>query len=238
MVLSNNTAQLGEAGTYNSLKVRLLSLSLTGTGLAWFSSLAPNSIDSWDQLEQKFHDHFFSGSYQLKLTDLTSVRQNKEESVSDYLKRFKKVKSRCFNVSLTDSDLAGLAARGLRPAIRERLEGVEFHTLANVLVRGMAQELKLNTEKEHSKPRLSNLHVVEYDSDSSDDENEVYVAEFVWPSKSKASSCAYLMPATKGRQDELKFTFDVSKCDHIFDELLKLGNIKISHTMPPLDEIK
>jgi hypothetical protein len=36
----------------------------------------------------------------------------------------------------------------------------------------------------------------------------------------------------------LKFTFDVSKCDCIFDELLKLGNIKISHTMPPLDEIK
>jgi hypothetical protein len=36
----------------------------------------------------------------------------------------------------------------------------------------------------------------------------------------------------------LKFTFDVSKCDRIFDELLKLGNIKISHTMPPLDEIK
>jgi hypothetical protein len=57
----------------------------------------------------------------------------------------------------------------------------------------------------------------------------VYVAEFVWPSKSKASSCASLKPATKGRQGELKFTFD---------ELLKLENIKISHTMPPLDEIK
>jgi hypothetical protein len=36
----------------------------------------------------------------------------------------------------------------------------------------------------------------------------------------------------------LKFTFDVSKCDRIFDELLKLGSIKISHTMPPLDKIK
>jgi hypothetical protein len=215
--ISQYTTQLGEAGTYNSLKVRLFSLSLTGTGLAWFSSLAPNSIDSWDQLEQKFHDHFFSGSYQLKLTDLTSVRQNKEESVSDYLKRFKEVKNRCFNLSLNDSDLVDLAARDLRPAIRDRLEGVEFHTLANVLVRGMAQELKLNKEKENSKPCRSNVHVVEYDFDSSDNENEVYVAEFVWPSKSKASSCASLKPATKGRQEELKFTFDVSKCDCIFD---------------------
>jgi hypothetical protein len=77
------------------------------------------------------------------LTDLTSVRQNKEESVSDYLKRFKEVKNCCFNMSLTDFDLVDLAARGLRPAIRGRLEGIEFHTLANVLVRGMVQELKL-----------------------------------------------------------------------------------------------
>jgi hypothetical protein len=236
--ISQYTAQLGEAGTFNSLKVRLFSLSLTGTAFAWFSSLAPNSIDSWDQLEQKSHDHFFSGSYQLKLTDLTLVRQSKEESVSDYLKCFKEDKNCCFSLSLTDSDLADLAARGLRPAIRDRLEGVEFHTLANVLVRGMAQELKINKEKEHSKPCLSNVHMIGYDSDSSDDENEVYVAEFVCPSKSKASSCASLKLATKGRQEELKFTFDVSKYDHIFDELLKLGNIKISHTMPPLDEIK
>jgi hypothetical protein len=82
------------------------------------------------------------------------------------------------------------------------------------------------------------VHVVEYEFDSSDDENEVYVAEFVWPSKSKASSCASLKPATKGWQEELKFTFDISRSDRIFDELLNLGNIKISHTMPPLDEIK
>jgi hypothetical protein len=102
----------------------------------------------------------------------------------------------------------------------------------------MTQELKLNKEKEHFNPRRSNVHMIEYDSNSSDNENEVYVAEFVWPSKAKSSSCASLKPATKGRQEKLKFTFDDSKCDRIFDELLKLGNINISHTMPPLDEIK
>ena len=34
------------------------------------------------------------------------------------------------------------------------------------------------------------------------------------------------------------FTFDVSKCDCIFDELLKLEHIKLSHAIPPLDELK
>ena len=36
----------------------------------------------------------------------------------------------------------------------------------------------------------------------------------------------------------MKFTFDVSKCDHIFDELLRLGHLKITHVIPPLEELK
>jgi hypothetical protein len=80
--------------------------------------------------------------------------------------------------------------------------------------------------------------MIEYVSDSSYDKIEVYVADFVWPSNSKVSSCGSLKAATKRRQEEQKFTFDVSKCDRNFDELLKLGNINISHTMPLHNEIK
>ena len=36
----------------------------------------------------------------------------------------------------------------------------------------------------------------------------------------------------------MKFTFDVSKCDRIFNELLKLGHIKLSHAILPLEELK
>src|SRR6185312_518295 len=36
----------------------------------------------------------------------------------------------------------------------------------------------------------------------------------------------------------IRFTFDVSKCDRIFDELNKLGHIKLSHAIPPLEELK
>jgi hypothetical protein len=45
------TAQLGEACACNALKVCLFSLSLMETAFAWFSSLAPGSIISWDMLE-------------------------------------------------------------------------------------------------------------------------------------------------------------------------------------------
>ena len=36
----------------------------------------------------------------------------------------------------------------------------------------------------------------------------------------------------------MKFTFDVSNCDRIFDELLHLGHLKITHVIPPLEGLK
>jgi hypothetical protein len=77
-------AQLEELAQTEAFHVRLFSLSLTGTAFAWYTTLPPNSILSWGDLEQKFHDHFFSDDYELDLVDLMALRQEKDESVSDY----------------------------------------------------------------------------------------------------------------------------------------------------------
>jgi hypothetical protein len=83
------------------------------------------------------------------------------------------------------------------------------------------------------------VHIVECDQSSSDDEStEVYVAEMVWPKQAKSSACSSLQPVQKKRQEEVKFTFNVGKCDKIFDELLKNDNIKINHTVSSADELK
>ena len=82
-------AQLGELADTEAFRVRLFSLSLTGTAFAWYATLPPNSISSWGDLEQKFRDHFFSGDYELDLVDLVSLRQTKDESVNDYIRRFR-----------------------------------------------------------------------------------------------------------------------------------------------------
>jgi len=102
----------------------LFSLSLTGTAFSWFSALPPNSVRSWNELEQKFHDHFYSGDNEAKLTDLTSVKQTRDESVSDYFKRFKEVKNRCFNLSISDKDLVDVALNGLRSYLKENARRV------------------------------------------------------------------------------------------------------------------
>jgi hypothetical protein len=75
--------------------------------------------------------------------------------------------------------------------------------------------------------------------DNSDDEStDICTAELVWPTKAKPSPCSSLQPVQKNRQEEVKFTFNVAKCNKIFDELVKSGNIKVTHKLPPLDELK
>jgi hypothetical protein len=83
------------------------------------------------------------------------------------------------------------------------------------------------------------VHLVECDPSSSDDESTyVYTAELVWPTSVKPLACSALQLVQKNRQEEFKFTFHVVKCDKIFDEIVKSGNIKVTHTIPPLDKLK
>ena len=60
----------------------------------------------------------------------------------------------------------------------------------------------------------------------------------VWLDQAKSYTCDALKPVNKNRQGEVRFTFDVAKCDKIFDELYKIGYVKITHVIPPLDELK
>jgi hypothetical protein len=60
-------AHLGEMADGEAFHVRLFSLSLTGTAFAWYAALPPNSINSWNDVESKFHEHFFFREYEFGL---------------------------------------------------------------------------------------------------------------------------------------------------------------------------
>jgi hypothetical protein len=92
----------------------------------WFTSLPPNSIDSWVSLELKFHDYFYNGEVELRLPDLTSLRQKYTKTVSDYLRRFREVRNRCYNLTIAEKDLVDLSFTGLTPYLRDKLDGQEF----------------------------------------------------------------------------------------------------------------
>jgi hypothetical protein len=83
--------------------------------------------------------------------------------------------------------------------------------------------------------------MVEYTSESSDDkEADMCVAEWGGASKSKPFVCSNLKPASKSQQDEIRFTFDITKCDRILDYLLLEKQIKLpsNHVIPSLEQLK
>ena len=93
--------------------MRLFPLSLSGAAFTWFISLPPNSVFTFANLEQKFHDYFFTGETELRLSHLTLVKQNLHEGVTEYIKRFSDIRNRCYKLTISDRDLADLAFAGL-----------------------------------------------------------------------------------------------------------------------------
>jgi hypothetical protein len=83
------------------------------------------------------------------------------------------------------------------------------------------------------------INVVDYDNASAREYDlDICVAEWVQESESKPFACSALTP-TPVKKKEIKYTFDVSKCDRIFDMLLqeKIIRVRKGHVIPPLEEL-
>jgi hypothetical protein len=77
--------QCGEAGNNDALRIRLFSSSLSGPTFSWFTSLPANSIIKWADLEKHFHNYFFTGVHEMKITDLTILKQRNNENIAEFI---------------------------------------------------------------------------------------------------------------------------------------------------------
>jgi hypothetical protein len=128
---------------------------------------------------------------------------------------------------LQKKDLADLAFAGLTPYLRDKLDGQEFFDTNQLLQhalpyenRGMSSRFRDNANKDKEK------HHVNFVDDEADDEegNEICVAKWDEKPQDKPILCSFLKP-NGGRREEMRYNFDVSKCDHLFDLLLWGGVI-------------
>jgi hypothetical protein len=116
-------------------------MSLSGSAFTWFTTLPTNSIIFWADLEKQFHQFFYSGIEELKLTDLTNLRQRNDESVASFIQRIRDVKNRCFSLVLSNQQLAEVAFQGLLPHIKEKYASQEFNSISQMANR-MTGEVK------------------------------------------------------------------------------------------------
>jgi hypothetical protein len=164
----------------------MFSLSLSGTAFTQFTSLAPNSIFTWTQLEQKFYKYFYFDDTEFRLSHLTVIKQKHNKHVVEYIRRIRDTRNWCFNLNISDKDLTVLAYSGLTPHLRDKLESHVFSDVSQILQPALNCESQ--AKESRSFPRASDkrrnechVNTVEYSSESSDNEEiDMCVAEWSW----------------------------------------------------------
>jgi hypothetical protein len=192
---------------------------------------------------KKFQEYFYSGDTELRLSHLTVIKQKHNETIVNYIRRFRDNRNQCFNLNITDKDLVDLAYSGLSLHLREKLESYVFFDVSQVLQRALDCESRAkesrSVTRSGDKPRNDcRVNMVEYGSESLDD--EMCVPEWNWTLKSEPFVCSSLKPTSKSRQDEIRFTFDVTKCDRVFHYLLQEKQIKLlsNYVIPSPEQLK
>ena len=137
----------------------------------------------WPQLEQKIHEYFYTGDTELRLSHLTSVKQKHNESVAEYIRRFRDTRNRYFNLTISDRNFADLAFSGLLSHLKEKLENHDFLDVSQVLQKALAQEslAKESRNFHRSNDRVRedcpNVHMLEYEFEN----RMVVMLMYVWP---------------------------------------------------------
>jgi hypothetical protein len=205
-------AQVNDTGINDVHKVRLFPLSLFGMIFNWFTSLALNSINTWVGLEERFHEYFYNRETELKLYDLIEVRQKYSETVAEYNKSFRETRNKWYSLTVREWDLADLALVGLSSYLREKLEGVEFVDVNQVMLHAIAQENHARDNQSHSwfiegskEKECVGVGLVE-DNPDNDDDVEVCVAEWVDTPKGKPVTCPFLKPVP-GKKEKMCFYY-------------------------------
>ncbi|KAK1678659.1 hypothetical protein QYE76_039507 [Lolium multiflorum] len=63
--------------------------NLQGSAFGWYTSLPPNSVQTWKQLEERFHEQYHSEASEAGIADLAQVRKKRGETVAEYIQRFR-----------------------------------------------------------------------------------------------------------------------------------------------------
>ena len=77
--------QCVDASAVDALRIRLFPLSLSRSAFAWFTSLPPSSFITRANLEKQFRKYFFTGVREMKITNMTAIKQRNDEPITNYI---------------------------------------------------------------------------------------------------------------------------------------------------------
>ncbi|KAK1644923.1 hypothetical protein QYE76_062728 [Lolium multiflorum] len=203
-----------------------------GSAFGWYTSLPPDSIRTWKQLEVQFHMQYHSEASEAGIADLAQVRQKRGETVSEYIQRFRTVRNRCYSARVTEKEAVELAVVGLASPIKDVASQADYPSLAHMVQKLSVYEQRHPDVYQDKFKRAVVLVEADEDEGSAGDQ-EVAVAE--WTRGASPVSCKWVKPQGPPRG----FDFDVTKAEQIFDLLLKEKQLKVpeGHKIPTAQEL-
>lgn len=194
------------------------------------------------------------GQTKISLKELASIKRKFPEPIDGYLNRFHLLKSRCFTIVL-EHELVEMAAGGLDYSIRKKLDTQHLRDMAQLADRFRHVERlkseKARANKNYKKERVAYVEFEDGESEIAEDpygleEFEVDLAEL---KEAPPYACKLLTPSNgrslvetekNDRFPKKTYTFDVTKCDEIFDLLVKDSHmiVRPNTKIPPLEQQK
>ncbi|MQL88312.1 hypothetical protein Taro_020861 [Colocasia esculenta] len=123
--VAHYTIAMGDLASDESYLLRYFATSLTGVAFQWYSKLRSGSVTDWADMQKKFYDRFQTAERKVSLTELCSLKQKKEESAIDFIRRWRELSMGCDNPPV-QQDAVTICRRGLIASIKEKLLAVNI----------------------------------------------------------------------------------------------------------------
>ncbi|XP_057806878.1 uncharacterized protein LOC131021637 [Salvia miltiorrhiza] len=135
-----------DAGTYGDYLVKQFVRSLKDNAFDWYVNLEPNSIDSWGQMQKEFLNRFYSTRRTVSIVELTNSKQWKEESVIDYINRWRDLSLNCKD-QLSEASAIEMCIQGMHWSLQYILKGIRPNTFEELTTRARDMELSMIANK-------------------------------------------------------------------------------------------
>jgi hypothetical protein len=196
--------------------------SLTGQAFKWYSSLPSHSIETWNDMEEKFLNHFARTDLGISMVDLARHKQELGETADHFIMRFKRTRLRC-QTQLPESEHIRFVVNGLNFELRKKFEGVNFYDLFDLADKATRYEGLLREENQR---RNTSIRAYYQDPNFEVDAakfigQKPYVLETTYKKNMQAKGSN--RPSTPART----YHFDVERAYELFDILLESKYISL-----------
>ena len=102
----------GEFALTDALLIRQFVQSLKGSAFTWYTKLQLGSIHTRDDLQRAFLAQFVSSKKKVLIIDLAYAEQKSNESVNDFIIRYRSLNLQCFE-KLTEQSAVQMCSKNL-----------------------------------------------------------------------------------------------------------------------------